>query len=96
MRLKPKYRLLSLEIQQWISDYLGGRCTRAQMAEWASNQLRSIPNSQLGETPYGELMDYILCRFTDDDWTDEEEYRNEMCDLLSRLQRAEQGEIVPP
>ena len=75
MRLKPKYRLLSLEIQQWISDYLGGRCTRAQMAEWASNQLRTMSNSQLEGTPYGELMDYILCRFTDDDWTDEEEYR---------------------
>jgi len=96
MRLKPKYRLFSLEIQQWISDYLGGRCTRAQMAEWASNQLRSIPNSQLEGTPYGELMDYILCRFTDDDWTDEEEYRAEMHELLSRLQRAEKGEIALP
>jgi hypothetical protein len=96
MRLKPKYRLFSLEIQQWISDYLGGRCTRAQMAEWASNQLRSIPNSQLEGTPYGELMDYILCRFTDDDWTDEEEYRNEMCDLPSRLRRVEQGEAALP
>jgi len=96
MRLKPKYRLLSLEIQQWISDYLGGRCTRAQMAEWASNQLRTMSNSQLEGTPYGELMDYILCRFTDDDWTDEEEYRNEMYDLLSRLQRAEKGEIALP
>ena len=96
MRLKPKYRLFSLEIQQWISDYLGGRCTRAQMAEWASNQLRTMSNSQLEGTPYGELMDYILCRFTDDDWTDEEEYRNEMYDLLSRLQRAEKGEIALP
>jgi hypothetical protein len=96
MRVKHRHHQLSREIQQWISDYLGGRCTRAQMAEWASNQLRSIPNSQLEGTPYGELMDYILCRFTDDDWTDEEEYRNEMCDLLSRLQRAEQGEIVLP
>lgn len=96
MSVEPKPRPLSLEIQQWISDYLGGRYTRAQMAEWASNQLRTMSNSQLEGTPYGELMDYILCRFTDDDWTDEEEYRNEMYDLLSRLQRAEQDEVTLP
>ena len=95
MSVKPKPRPLSLEIQQWISDYLGGRCTRSQMAEWASNRLKSIRNSQLEGAQYEELIDYVLCRFTDD-WTDEEEYRNEMCDLLSRLQRAEQGEIVLP
>jgi len=41
-------------------------------------------------------MDYILCRFTDDDWTDEEEYRAEMHELLSRLQRAEQDEVTLP
>jgi hypothetical protein len=42
------------------------------------------------------LIEYILCRFTDDDWTDEEEYRAEMHDLLSRLQRTEKGEIALP
>jgi len=96
MSVKPKPRPLSLEIQQWISDYLGGRCTRSQMAEWASNRLKSIRNSQLEGAQYEELMDYILCRFTDDDWTDEEEYRAEMHELLSRLQRAEKGEIALP
>jgi hypothetical protein len=91
-----EFHPVSLEIQQWISDYLGGRCTRAQLADWASERLQSIPNRHLQGTPHGELIDYILCRFTDDDWTDEEEYRAEMHELLSRLQRAEQGKIAPP
>ena len=96
MTFKVVLDQLSRELQQWISDYLGGRCTRTQLADWASSRLRAIPNPQLEGMPLGELIEYILCRFTDDDWTDEEEYRNEMCDLLSRLQRAEQGEIVLP
>ena len=96
MRVKHRHHQLSRELQQWISDYLGGRCTRAQMAEWASSRLRAIPNPQLEGMPLGELIEYILCRFTDDDWTDEEEYRAEMHDLLSRLRRAEKGEIALP
>ena len=96
MTFKVVLDQLSRELQQWISDYLGGRCTRTQLADWASSRLRTIPNQQLEATPLGELIEYILCRFTDDDWTDEEEYRAEMHDLLSRLQRAEKGEIALP
>jgi hypothetical protein len=96
MTFKVVLDQLSRELQQWISDYLGGRCTRTQLADWASSRLRTIPNQQLEATPLGELIEYILCRFTDDDWTDEEEYRAEMHDLLSRLQRTEKGEIALP
>ena len=96
MTFKVVLDQLSRELQQWISDYLGGRCTRTQLADWASSLLRTIPNQQLEATPLGELIEYILCRFTDDDWTDEEEYRAEMHDLLSRLHRTEKGEIALP
>ena len=96
MTFKVVLDQLSRELQQWISDYLGGRCTRTQLADWASSRLRTIPNQQLEATPLGELIEYILCHFTDDDWTDEEEYRAEMHDLLSRLQRTEKGEIALP
>jgi hypothetical protein len=96
MTFKVVLDQLSRELQQWISDYLSGRCTRTQLADWASSRLRTIPNQQLEATPLGQLIEYILCRFTDDDWTDEEEYRAEMHDLLSRLQRTEKGEIALP
>jgi hypothetical protein len=66
------------------------------MAEWAVSRLKSIPRQLLEQTQYGELIDYILCRFTDDDWTSEEEYRDEMHDLLSRLQRADKGDVALP
>jgi hypothetical protein len=51
---------LSIELQQWISDYLCGRCTRTQLADWASSRLRAIPNLQLEATPLGELIEYIF------------------------------------
>jgi len=88
--------MLSAQIQQWIRDYLAGCCTRAEMADWAVHQLKLIPPQQLEQSEYGELLDYVLCRFSDDDWIDESEYRDEMQDLLARLQRADLGEVVLP
>jgi hypothetical protein len=40
MTFKVVLDQLSRELQQWISDYLGGRCTRTQLADWASSRLR--------------------------------------------------------
>lgn len=87
---------LGAEVQRWIRDYLSGRCSRAEMAKWAVQQLKTTPNQQLTQTEYGELLDYALCRFTDDDWISDEEYRDEMQDLLVRLQNADKGEVALP
>lgn len=95
MRTLAELHLLTGEVQQWIRDYLSGRCTRSEMADWATRQLRST-SEQASPTEYDELIEYILCRFVDDDWTSDEEYRDEMQDLLARLQRADKGEVILP
>ncbi len=95
MRTLAELHLLTGEMQRWIRDYLSGRCTRSEMADWATRQLKLV-SEQASPTAHDQLIEYALCRFTDDDWTNDEEYREEMQDLLVRLECAEKGEVILP
>jgi hypothetical protein len=84
------------ETQNKLEAYLAGYHQRFELAEWAVKQLLQLPNTDFESSEYGHLLEYVLCRLTDDDWIGEEEFREEMQDLLERLKDALTGSIQLP
>jgi len=96
VKTKLDLHAVSAETQQRIRCYLSGEWTRRQIAEWASQQVKTLHAQDLIGSEYGQLLDYVLCRLLDDDWVSDVEYHQELHDLLSRLERAERDEVFLP
>lgn len=94
--MKSPLSKIGRETQTRLRRYLQGLCPRSELAEWAVQQLLAGSNADFQGSDYGRLLEYVLCCLTDDDWTTDQEFREEIEDLLTRLEEAQAGFVRLP
>ncbi len=87
-------RALSQQCQEWIERVLADMSLRTPMAKWAAGALRHRPFDH--QSFYDCLIDYTLSRMIDDDWCPDEEYAEEMGELLAQMREGDASIVSSP